>query len=336
MTPAPRPDTSAYRDSAAAPGSYDATHSGDAALPLVSVVIPCYKQAHFLAEAIESVLTQSYGTTEIIVVDDGSPDDTAAVAARFPMVRYVVQENRGLAEARNTGMAHARGELLVFLDADDRLLPDALATGVGLMTADPSLGFVAGYSRFITGDGTPLPTGQPVRQGGDAYTALLRRNSIRNPAMVMFRKSALAVTGGFDPRVPACADYQMYLRVSREFPVRFYTDVVAEYRKHGENMSLNAALMLRQLQEVLRQQRPFLTTPERQLAFRQGCRNVGDFYGDRLATQIRGRFRARSGWLPMVRDIATFVVCEPRVALRHAFRKFGVWRRGGVSDAEPS
>src|SRR5215213_3376671 len=214
-----------------------------AVAPMVSVIIPCHNQARFLADAIESVLAQQYGPVEIIVVNDGSTDDTAAVAARYPAVRHIVQDNRGLAEARNTGFVHSRGSLLVFLDADDRLLPHALARGAALLDADPSVGFAAGHSRFIASDGSPLPTGQPARPAGDGYVSLLRRNSIRNPAMVMFRRAAIERVGGFDRRVAACADYEMYLRISSQFPVRFYAEVVAEYRKHDHNMSLDAALM---------------------------------------------------------------------------------------------
>ena len=97
---------------------------------LVSVVIPCYNQAHFLGEAIESVLAQTYPHREIVVVDDGSPDNTREVASRYPGVRYVRQENQGLAAARNTGLRHSSGSYLVFLDADDRLLPEALEVGL--------------------------------------------------------------------------------------------------------------------------------------------------------------------------------------------------------------
>jgi glycosyltransferase involved in cell wall biosynthesis len=101
---------------------------------LVSVVIPCYNQARFLGEAIESVLSQSYRAFEVVVVDDGSTDNTSEVVARYAGadagVRLIRQENRGLAGARNRGLAEAEGEYVVFLDSDDRLLPDALQVGV--------------------------------------------------------------------------------------------------------------------------------------------------------------------------------------------------------------
>jgi glycosyltransferase involved in cell wall biosynthesis len=92
---------------------------------VVSVVIPCYNQAHFLHEAIESALAQTYSHCEILVVDDGSTENIAEVAAGYPKVRYIRQENSGVSAARNKGWKRSRGEYLVFLDADDRLLPEA-------------------------------------------------------------------------------------------------------------------------------------------------------------------------------------------------------------------
>ncbi|HWO47940.1 MAG TPA: glycosyltransferase family A protein, partial [Solirubrobacterales bacterium] len=121
----------------------------DPAAPLVSVVIPCWNQAHYLGEAIESALSQSYPSLEVIVVDDGSEDNSAAVAARFPGVRCLRQGNSGVAAARNRGLAEAGGEYAVFLDADDRLLPDALAVGVRELEARPETAFAAGMPRDI-------------------------------------------------------------------------------------------------------------------------------------------------------------------------------------------
>ena len=294
------------------------------AAPLVSIVIPCYNQARYLGEAVQSALDQSVSDTEIIVVNDGSTDDTVRVAGRFPGVRCITQERRGLAAARNSGVAHCSGELVVFLDADDRLLPGGLDAGARLMTADSSLAFVAGFSRFINAEGEPMATEQPVRGGDDPYRALLRRNSIRNPAMVMFRRSAVKAEGGFDSRVNACADYDMYLRLSRHYAVRFHEHVVADYRKHGANMSLDAALMLRQLCTVIRRQRVHAADPETRDAYRAGIRHVREYYGDRLVTQIRSRLRTRSSWRQVLADIAVLLRWHPRGAFVHAWRKFSL------------
>src|SRR5436309_2384320 len=99
-------------------------------LPSVSVIIPCYNQGHFLADAIERALEQSYRPLEVIVVDDGSSDESSEVARRFEGVRLMRQPNRGLSAARNAGLAASAGDYLVFVDADDRLLRDALQAGV--------------------------------------------------------------------------------------------------------------------------------------------------------------------------------------------------------------
>ena len=121
-------------------------------VPLVSVVIPCYEQARFLSEAIESVLAQTYPHFEVVVVDDGSADNASEVAARYPGVRCVRQENRGLAEARNTGIRRTNGSFMVFLDADDRLLPDALEAGLGCFEEHPECALVYGHCSFMTFD----------------------------------------------------------------------------------------------------------------------------------------------------------------------------------------
>src|SRR5829696_2931566 len=124
-------------------GSREPRGKRQAGAPLVSVVVPCYNQARFLGEAIESVLAQSHPLFEVVVVDDGSTDDTSEVAARYPGVRLVRQENRGLSGARNAGLARSRGEYVVFLDADDRLLPGALEAGVERLGANPQCAFVS-------------------------------------------------------------------------------------------------------------------------------------------------------------------------------------------------
>jgi hypothetical protein len=175
-----------------------------------------------------------------------------------------------------------------------------------------------------------------VRNGGDPYVALLRRNSIRNPAMVMFRRRVLEQVGGFDSRVNACADYEMYLRISRAHPVVFHTTLVAEYRKHPHNMSSDAALMIRQLRFVMRQQRPYLDSGVRREAFRAGRRNIREYYGDRLATQIGDRFKTGSGWRRTLKDLAILIWCHPLGAVEHARRRTLSWWRGGETRIQPT
>src|SRR5947208_1892926 len=124
---------------------------------LVSVIIPCYNQAHFLSAAIESILNQTYPHFEIIAVNDGSTDNTAEIATRNAKVRYFYQPNQGLPAARNAGAQASRGAYLVFLDADDLLLPNALEDGVKCLREHPECGLVYGLYELMAEDGAPLP-----------------------------------------------------------------------------------------------------------------------------------------------------------------------------------
>jgi hypothetical protein len=262
----------------------------DADAPLVSVVIPCYGQAHYLGEAIESVLAQTYPQLEIVVVDDGSEDNTSEVAGGYPGVRVVRQENAGLAEARNTGLRHTRGEFLIFLDADDRLLPQAVERGLAELRERPDCGLVWGGWGLIGPDGERLPDAAP-RAVGDPYLALLRECVISCPAAVMYRRALFEELRAFDPEVSASADYDVYLRATRDFPAHQHLDVVAEYRRHGGNMTLHPELILRSELLVLARQRPFLgADPRRRRAWRQGVRRAralhGSAAGERLTEHL--------------------------------------------------
>jgi SAM-dependent methyltransferase len=219
--------------------------------PLVSVVIPCYNHAHFLADAVESVLVQTHPHVEIVVVDDGSADETPDVARRYAEIRYERQDHRGLAAARNTGLGVSRGKYLVFLDADDRLLPDALEAGLECFRRHPESGFVSGSYRWIDGRGALLGAAEQVSLGPDPYSALLRGNVIAMHAAVMFRRDALQSIGGYNPDFLACEDYDVYLRITRLLPVHQHAGVVAEYRLHAGNMSKDRGLMLRSALKAL-------------------------------------------------------------------------------------
>ena len=118
---------------------------------VVSVIIPCYAQANFLAEAIESALAQTHPQIEVVVVDDGSPDDTADVVARYRGVRCVRQMNKGLAGARNAGFKASSGEYVLFLDADYRLRANAVEAHLACFTSRPEAGFVVGEHRPYAG-----------------------------------------------------------------------------------------------------------------------------------------------------------------------------------------
>ena len=116
--------------------------------PLVSVIIPCYNHGRYLANAIESVLTQNYDRIEIIVIDDGSVDDTAMVAKKYDQVIYYYQTNQGLSASRNRGIELSKGDFIVFLDADDWLLPNAIQLNLQKLQQHPEAALVSGAHIF--------------------------------------------------------------------------------------------------------------------------------------------------------------------------------------------
>src|SRR6266436_945209 len=186
---------------------------------LVSVIIPCYNQAHFLDEAIESVLTQSYPNREIIVVDDVSTDNTAEVARRYSMVSYVYRENAGPSAARNAGVEAGRGKYLVFLDADDRLLPEALEIGVDCLRQHSECAFASGFCRLIVADGSLLGKPEQPRIVQDHYLEFLRRNYIWCPSSVIYQRSIFEIVKGFDTSLGRCEDYDLFLRITKGHPI---------------------------------------------------------------------------------------------------------------------
>jgi glycosyltransferase involved in cell wall biosynthesis len=286
--------------------------------PLVSVVIPCHGQAAYLEEAIESVLAQTYAQVEVVVVDDGSPDNAARLAGRFPWVRCVRQANTGLAGARNAGIRASEGDLLVFLDADDRLLPRALEVGVEELRAHPEAAFAFGRYRRVAGDGRRLENDDQPRPEEAPYSVFLRYNYAGIPATGIFRRSALEDAGNFDETVPGAEDYDLGLRLSRLHAVRPHAEEVVEYRVHGGGMSQDAGAMLAMTLKVLRRQRRHARRdPALRSSYREGRRFWRRYYGGPLAAQARAAFANRE-WRRGLRGLGVLLRFHPRGLLAAA------------------
>jgi glycosyltransferase involved in cell wall biosynthesis len=303
--------------------------------PLISVIIPCHNQGHFLREALESVRTATTHATEIIVVDDGSTDDTASVAAAWPRTTCVRQSNSGPAAARNRGFQEARGKYVAFLDADDRLAPGGLDVGVAALNARPECALVYGRCVMMSADGTLLPTPPQPRIEREHYGELLRQNVIWMPAMALFRYEAVARAGGFDPTVDAAADYRLYLRITRVAPIYDHAEIVAYYRQHDANMSRNAARMLRDSLTALAGEWPFVRgAPQLEAAYREGWRMWQGFYGTHLVNEIRRHVHRRE-WADAAHKALTLGRLHPRGLLHHAKRKVFLTLGGGTTADPP-
>ena len=248
--------------------------------PLVSVIIPCYNQAHFLSESVESALSQTYPRSETVVVDDGSPDGTAEVMARYSGIVRVRQDNRGLAEARNAGFRASTGDYVLFLDADDRLMPNAVEAHLSCFAKHPEAGFVVGDIDQIAGDGSYIYSPRwPVLEA-NFYEELLKVNHVANTIAVMFRRSVIERTGGFKLSCSPAEDYELLLHAARLCPSAHHRAVVAQYRRHPNNLSRKGAVMLGAMKRVMSLQRDEVKeNPKLLKACREGERYWRDHYG---------------------------------------------------------
>lgn len=248
--------------------------------PLVSIVIPCFNQAKYLRTAIKSTLSQTYRKIEVVVVNDGSTDDTAEVAARYPSIRYLTQENRGVAEARNLGFQFSTGEYIQFMDADDRLTAVSVEAHLECFAAHPEAGFVVGDLEWIDEIGRCLGrSDMPVLQANH-YEELLKVNHIGNTLAVMFRRSVLRAVGGFNSFFSPAEDYELLVRASRAFPSAHHATVVAQYRRHTTNVSRKGRQMLAATNRVMVAERGFVKGhPRLEAALRKGDQHWRDFFG---------------------------------------------------------
>ena len=203
--------------------------------PLVSVVIPAFNAARFLAETITSVLEQTYSPIEVLVVDDGSTDETPTVIAGFSdHIGTIRQANEGVAGARNTGLWSVQGEYVCFLDADDWLFPTCIERKVE--TLEANLGAGACFSWVEVTDEVLTPSGLIFKGTSDenALPALLSfiPPAIPCPSNVLIRTELVREAGGFDPRLGTAADFDMWLRLAQRTRVSQIEEVLIRYRRH--------------------------------------------------------------------------------------------------------
>ncbi len=219
-------------------------------MPKVSVIIPTYQYAQFVGQAIESVLAQTYKDFEVIVVDDGSTDNTSEVLAGFRNQISVIhhQENRGLSAARNTGIRASKGQYVAFLDADDAWLPDKLRLQVKLLDQSPDVGLVfSDMTYFGERYGSKKRAFQEVSpSSGKVFKDLFVKHFIPMPTVIV-RKRCFEKVGLFDESLTPCADHDMWLRIAKFFKVDYVDAPLAKYRLHQRNMSKKREKMLTEL-----------------------------------------------------------------------------------------
>jgi len=206
--------------------------------PLVSVVIPTHNRRDLLAEAVASVREQTYDPIEIIVIDDGSGDGTAEmIRERFPRVRLVRQPHRGVSTARNRGIAEAQGEYIAFLDSDDLWLPKKLAAEMDALLKNPELKICHTDEIWIRRGVRVNPMKKHRKYGGWIYPHCLPL-CIISPSSVILKREVFNEVGAFDEALPACEDYDLWLRVTARHPVHFIErPLIVKRGGHADQLS---------------------------------------------------------------------------------------------------
>jgi len=220
--------------------------------PLASVLIPVYNQEAYVAEAVRSVLEQSYSSLELLLLDDASTDRTAEIFSKFetePRVRlYRNEKNLGFPRTCNLGYSLARGEFLAIIAGDDTYAPDFLEKCIGALLAYPAAGFV--YTRISlmdqSGKKRPRKRDRICHQGdfyGREFDNIVRwLNPIPHGATVV-RKRCVEELGAYDPELTAGHDWEFWLRLSKRYPSVFINEHLMNYRVHSENITNKRARM---------------------------------------------------------------------------------------------
>lgn len=205
--------------------------------PLVSVIIPTYNRAQTIERAVNSVLGQTMGNLELIVVDDGSTDETQEILKKFQYIRVISTENQGVSRARNLGVQAAKGSWVAFLDSDDEWLPEKLAKQFHEASLKPECQLVHGDEIWIRNGVRVNPMKKHAKSGGDIFENALKLCCI-SPSTAMIKKSLFEELGGFREDFPVCEDYDLWLKVTARHPVAYVDDfLIKKYGGHEDQLS---------------------------------------------------------------------------------------------------
>jgi len=206
--------------------------------PRVSVIIPTYNRGWILQRAVDSVLTQTFRDFELIVVDDGSQDDTADILAAYGTdIRVIRQPNAGVSAARNTGICAAGGEFIAFLDSDDYWLPEKLHMQIAYFNTHATAVICQTEEIWIRNGKRVNPKKVHKKPSGRIFRASLALCLV-SPSAVMLRRGLLDEIGGFDETLPACEDYDLWLRISAHYPVYLVdTPLIVKTGGHADQLS---------------------------------------------------------------------------------------------------
>lgn len=270
---------------------------------MVSVILPTYNRGWIVQEAIDSVLDQDFADYELIVVDDGSDDDTPSILAAYGRaIKVLDQSNKGVSAARNSGIAAAGGQLVAFLDSDDLWLPGKLSAQVKFFEDHPGTVINQTQERWIRNGARVNP-----RQRHHKFSGMIFEHSLAlclvSPSAVMIKKSLFDDVGVFDEQLPACEDYDLWLRISCRYAVHLIdTPLIIKRGGHADQLSRAAGLDKYRIQSLVKiiesglltaqQRRAAITTlTEKCEVYAGGCRKRGREEEAQSYYRLADRFR---------------------------------------------
>jgi glycosyltransferase involved in cell wall biosynthesis len=222
-------------------------------MPKVSVVIPAYNAMTYLPETVASVLQQTFSDFELIIVNDGSSDNIVEWVSGLedPRVKIISQENRGVAAARNTGIAHAQGEYIAFLDADDLWEPTKLEKQTYCLDNNPPVGLVYTWTALIDQWGRPTRRVWNPHIEGNVWEHIVVNDMISTGSSPMIRSKCFEAVGVFDPTLASCEDRDMWTRIAVHYPFALVKEFLTFYRRHAHNMTNQHQKIIQTLRQVI-------------------------------------------------------------------------------------
>lgn len=231
-------------------------------MPTISVIIPAYNAERTIVETIASVQQQTFSDFELIVINDGSTDQTLELlnTVKKPLVKIFSYKNGGPAVARNRGISHSTGKFISFLDADDLWTQDKLELQLAALQRHPEAGVAYSWTCYMSENGKQFYTGNSVLFEGDVYAHLLVRNFLDNGSNPLICKQAIDSVKEFDPALSTCEDWDFYLRLAARWPFVVVPKPQVIYRQSSKGLSSNIELMDKYCLIVL--ERAFKSAPK--------------------------------------------------------------------------
>ncbi len=231
-------------------------------MPKISVVIPAYNVMAYLPETVESVIKQTFTDLEVLIINDGSSDQIVQWVSQLtdPRIKLISQENQGLPGARNTGITHAQGEYIAFLDADDLWEPSKLEKQVECFEKAPEVGLVYTWTTLIDSLRKPIGITFNYDLEGKVWEQILVVDAVGNGSSAMVRRNCFNTVGNFDTSLTWGEDWDMWIRIAAQYPFAVVKEYLTLYRQHPGSMSKNLEKSLKNLDIVI--EKAFATVPQ--------------------------------------------------------------------------